>query len=404
MLWMIAWRNVWRNKKRSAIIICAIAFGLWAGLLTMALSLGWAEQAVNSAIATRLSHFQIHREGFLAHKEIGLTIPDGNRVLDEVRRLPGVRAAVGRSVVAGMASSAATGTGVEIYGVVPDEEKKVTDLYTQMIAGNYFNSDKRNPVIIGERLARKLEVEVGNKIVLTAQMADGNLGAGAFRVVGIYKTVSSMFDQATVFARRDDLDRIFGLQDGIHEIALLVDDVKNMDEFSPRLKAAFPDLVVNSWKDLAPELGMTTEMTDQMLYIFLIIILLALVFGITNTMLMGVLERIRELGVIMALGMKGIRIFSMIVLETIFLSVMGGLLGILIGAVTIEILSHTGIDLSLFAEGLAAFGTSEILYPVLPFSEYPKVVTLVIVTALVAAIYPGVKAVKLNPVQAIRTY
>jgi putative ABC transport system permease protein len=404
MLWIIAWRNVWRNKKRSAIIIVAIAFGLWAGLLSMGFSLGWVDQMINSAISTRLSHFQLHCQGFLEHKEIGATIPDGNKVLEQVCGIPGVKAATGRVVIAGMASSAATGSGVIIYGITPSEEKTITDLYTQITEGSYFESNRSNQVVIGEKLAERLEVGVGKKIILTAQTTDGKIGAGAFRVVGIYKTVSSLYDQSTVFVQRTDVSQIFGLDDRIHEIALLLNDVNKVDELTPIIQSKFPELKVSSWKDLAPELAMSIEMTDQMLYIFLIIILLALVFGITNTMLMGVLERVREFGVVMALGMKGLRIFSMIVLETVFLSILGGILGIIFGAVTIGILSHTGIDLSLFEAGLSQFGSSSIIYPFLPLSKYPTVVALVIATALVSATYPGIKAVRLNPVQAIRTY
>ena len=404
MLWNISWRNVWRNKKRSAIIIFAITFGLWAGIVTMGFYGGMLEQIVESAIDTRVAHIQIHAPGFRAHKEVAKVIPNASQAIEIAKKIPDVKFVSGRSIVAGMASSAVTGSGVEIFGIVPDDERNISEIYNLIEEGTYFDTKKRNPAVIGRKLAQKLEVKVGNKIVLTAQGRGGDIDAGAFKVVGIYKTVATTFDEATVFARQEDVDRIFRLEGGIHEIAVMTDDVLLADSLKPKLVEALPDLEVSRWSDIAPDLAMMTEATQQMLYVFMIIILLALVFGITNTMLMSVLERVREIGVVMALGMKHLKIFAMIVIETICLSMIGGVLGIIAGAVTMKLMAHTGIDLSVVSEGLNEWGMSEYVYPVLAAAEYPRIAIMVIVTAVIASIYPAIKAVRLNPVEAIRTY
>jgi len=404
MLLNLSWRNVWRNKKRSVIIIAAIALGLWAGIFNLGFYEGMLRQMVDAAISSRVSHIQIHAPGFREHKEIGLTVPDGERVLEDVRSIDGVKSAAGRSVLSGMASSPALGTGAVIYGIIPDDEKRISDIYEQMVEGTYFETKKRNPVIIGKKLADELEVEIGNKIVLTAQIPDGSIGAGAFRVVGIYKTVSSFFDESTVFAQQEDIDKTFELEGAIHEIAIMGRDNDVIFPITDGLKEKYPDLKCETWKEIAPDLAYSTDASGQMIFIFMIIIMLALVFGITNTMLMGVLERVRELGVVIALGMKPGKVFWMILLETVFLSIIGGILGISTGWGTIAILNKTGIDLSIVAEGLAAFGIGTTLYPVLPAADYFSIAFMVVITAIAAAIYPGIKAVKLNPVQAIRTY
>jgi len=190
----------------------------------------------------------------------------------------------------------------------------------------------------------------------------------------------------------------------IHEIAIIAKNIKQIEPLAAELKASYPDLDVATWQEIQPEMGVMTAMTEEWLLIFLLIILLALVFGITNTMLMGVLERVRELGVVIALGMNHARIFAMILLETIFLSSIGGALGILLGAGTVAVLARTGLDLSIVEAGLAAFGASSILYPSLPLYEYFIIAALVIAAAMIAAIYPAIKAMRLNPVAAIRTY
>ncbi|MCP4633718.1 MAG: ABC transporter permease [candidate division Zixibacteria bacterium] len=404
MIWSISWRNVWRNKKRSGIIMCAVAFGLWAGLLTSAVMYGMNEQMVSSAIESRISHIQIHQKGFRDFKEIDLHIPDNESIIEKIRNNDDIEFVTARSVLKGMASSPIAGRGIEIYGINPDEEKHVTTIYKKIIEGEYFGTKYRNQIVIGQELAEKLNVKAGKKIVLTAQSADGDISAGAYRVVGIFKTASSAFDKTTVFGLHKDIDKVFGLGGAIYEISINAKDINKIDELTASMKDDYPALDVASWKQLEPEMGMMTDMTNQFLFIFMVIILIALAFGITNTMLMGVIERVREFGVIIALGMKHGKIFNMILLETIFLSVIGGLVGIIFSILTVKILSNTGIDLTIVSTGLAAFGIDKIIYPVLPIATYPVIGLLTVFTAIISAIYPGVKAVRLNPVTAIRTY
>ncbi len=404
MITIIAWRNIWRNRKRSAIMICAIAFGLWAALFSAGIMYGMLEQMVTSAISTRTADIQVHQKGFKSFREIGFTIPDGPQVLSNLRRMPGIKAAVGRTVIAGMASSPTTAMGIIIYGILPKEETQVSDIHSKIIEGSYFQSNVTNSVILGAGLAKKLGIKTGNKIVLTAQEIDGTIGQGAFRVVGIFKTVSSEFDKTTVFALRPDIKRVFSLGNDIHEIAIITSKASEVDAVASEISSSFPSLDVATWKELEPELGLSMGMTREMLYIFLIIVLLAMVFGITNTMLMSVIERVRELGMLISLGMKHGRIFMMITLESVLISIIGAVIGIGLGAATISLFSRIGIDLSVVSSGLAAFGMSEILYPLLPTGEYPVVVGLVILTAILAAIYPAIKAASLEPVEALKTY
>jgi ABC-type lipoprotein release transport system permease subunit len=404
MIATIAWRNIWRNGRRSGILIAAIAFGIWAGLLEMAFMNGMANQQVEAAIRTRTSHIQIHMPGFLAHKDVTRFIPAGDSVLAALQRRPDVDAAAGRTVLGGMASSATTARGVVVYGVDPAAERRLTDVPDRIVGGDYFGVDKRDPVVIGERLAEKLGIELGRKIVITGQGGDGEISAGAFRVVGIFRTANSAFDESAVFARRADLARTFALGGELHEIAIRVRQTGGIDTVADALHRDYPGLDVATWRDLSPEVALTNESTQEMNYIFLVVILIALVFGVTNTMLMGVLERTRELGVVIALGMRPAPVFAMVLIETILLSVVGGLAGAVLGVASIAWLGHAGIDLSFVSSGLAAFGMDRVIYPAMPASEYPWVVLLVIATAIVASIYPGWKAVRLDPVRAIRSY
>jgi len=404
MLLVLAWKNIWRNKKRSLIILTAIALGLWAGLFSVAISIGVWEATINTTIDRNLSHIQIHTKEFKDESLISNYIPDGNSIINEIRADEKVKEVSGRVLIEGMASSTTSSGGVNIVGVNPEREGKATTISTYIKEGNFFESKKRNPIVVGHKLADKLGLKLGSKVVLTFQNVDTTLTYVAFRIVGIFKTESSIFDQSHLFVKKSDIYPIMESQPIVSEIAIRLNSSNDLDSVYSKINQSNPALVVETWKQLAPELEFTYEMLILELEIFLGIILAALLFGITNTMLMSVMDRVREFGVLMAVGMKRIRVFMLIIFETFVLSIFGGLIGMGLGALTIWYLSDKGIDLSIFSEGLNAWGMPTQMYPVLPIYFYFLLVVMIIATAIIAAIYPSIKTIKLHPAEAIRTY
>lgn len=404
MLFTLAWKNIWRNKKRSLVILTAITLGLWAGLFSVAVMIGSWDTTVNSTVDRYLSHIQIHTKEFKDENLISFYIPHGNEISDEIKKLKEVKDVSARVIIEGMASSPTSSRGVSIIGVDPISEKSVTTIADKIVDGDYFNGIKKNPVMIGERLAEKLGLKLRSKLVLSFQGIDTTLTYAAFRVVGIYKTESSQFDEANVYVRKIDLYSVMNSKPIVNEIAIRLNKLANLDTTLVMLKKSFAPLVVESWKDLAPELSMMYEYLIVELEIFLAIIMAALLFGITNTMLMSVLDRVREFGVLLAVGMKRMRVFLLIMIETVILSLIGGIIGMAMGSLTIWYFSDKGIDLTLFSEGLSAWGMPTILYPILPTYFYGILTTMIIATAIFAAIYPSVKTIKLRPADAIRTY
>ena len=404
MLFLLAWKNVWRNKKRSLIILIAIALGLGCGLFASGVMFGMWDSTVNSAIDRDLSHIQIHSEKFIKENLIGNYIPDGTGLSSQIKKIKGVEAVSERTIVEGMAASATSSSGVEIKGIIPDEEKNVTSVAASIKEGKYFEGVSRNPVVIGKELAKKLDLKLHSKLVLSFQGLNGDIIYAAFRIAGIFETESSLFDKTNVFVRQQDLTKLIGGKTIIHEIAVRLTSVQIMDPVVKQLRSMYKDLSVETWKQLAPELDLMYGTLQLELNIFLGIILFALLFGITNTMLMSVMERIRELGVLMAVGMKRVRVFVLIIIETIFLSISGGIVGMILGAASIWLTAQKGINLSLFSQGLSSYGISSHLFPSLPADFYSTLFIMIIITAIVSAIYPAIKAVKLNPASAIRTY
>jgi len=403
MIPSFAWRNLWRNKLRSFIIIGAVTLGIFAGIFLTAFTNGMVNSRIQSIISTEMSHIQIHQPGFLDNDQFSLVIANADSVVNLVRETPDVVAASKRIIINSMVASAETGTGVKIIGIDPENEIKVTDLSSKIFSGKYIDSADRNPVVISERLAQKLKVSLKNKIIITVQDVNKNITGGAFRIVGIFRTDNSMFDEANVFVRGTDLSRLTGLKGHeAHEIAILLNK-NETDDVTKILSGMFPNLEVKSWKQLSPEAGYLVSAMNQYMFIFIIVILIALCFGIINTMLMVIMERIHELGMLMAIGMNRVRVFAMIMLETVFLSLTGGISGLIIGYTAIKYFAKAGINLYFWKEAFSELGYSAYIYPVTDTKTMAITVILVMIAGIISALYPAYKALKLNPSEAIRT-
>jgi ABC-type lipoprotein release transport system permease subunit len=364
---------------------------------------GMLEQRINKVINTEISHLQIHHPDFRKSSDFEDYIPEGESFTEQVRQLEAVVGVSNRIVVQSMVSSAETAAGVMILGVDPDQEQKVTNLYTKIIDGAYFEGISRNPVVIGKKLAEKLNVKIRSKIVITAQDLDNNIMSGAFRVAGIFTTNNNMYDESHIFVRYSDLVRLTAFPEGAgHEIAVSIRDNEQLQTIQKSIQTISGDNEVLNWKELSPEMNYMTESMDLYMYIFILIILLALLFGIINTMLMVVMERTKEIGMLLAIGMHRSKIFSMIVLESVMLSLVGGLLGIAVGAAVARIRSHHPIDLSQWAAGYEAIGYDSFVYLKLQPELLVNVALMVIFTGIIAALYPAYKALRNDPADALR--
>lgn len=409
MIWSIAWRNVWRNKLRSLVIIIAVTIGLFGGVASYAFAVGLMLQRVEAAISNEISNIQIHNPDYLVNEEVKFTIDDKEKIVSRIKELDGVKAVSSRIKVLAMASTAETGTGIMLNGIDAENEKQVTKLSEQLIEGEYISDQNRIPIVIGQKLALKLNARLKSKIVITTSNTEGVLTYGAFRVVGIYHTDNDMFDEMNVFVKKSELADLLGISNSeVNEIAISLYDYDQSIPIANILKDQFKDeiqqnqLVIRPWTEITPSLNAMIKMMDYFSYIFIIIILIALAFGIVNTMLMVVMERLKELGMLKAIGMNNKRLFSMIMLETIFLSIVGGLFGLLFSYLTILYFGYYGLNLDSIKEGYNAIGFSSVIYPKAAFSFYIGTTGLVIVTAILASIYPARKALKLNPAEAIQ--
>ena len=401
MLLKISWRNVWRNKSRSLIVISSIAVGVWALVAGTGFMNGFMVSYISDSITYNTSNVQVHNAEFSADKDINLYISNATEKTAHLNQIPGVNAATKRVIVNGMIASAKKASGVEIRGLDIVNEQQVTHLDSALINGAYFEGVKRNPVILGAKLAEELNVKIRSKIVLTFSDSEGEMVSGAFRVVGIIKVSAINLNEFTAFVRDSDIQPLLGIGNNYHEIAVVTETLIPEQQIISEYKKTYKEDLVQGWREIAPELAYASDMFANMLYILMGVILTALVFGIVNTMLMAVLERIKELGMLMAVGMLKSKVFFMILVETIFLGLVGTPIGLLLGYLNVSYYQVTGVDLTEYSEGLEAFGYSSELFPYLEPSVYITVSIGVFITTIIAAAYPAYKAISLKPVEAL---
>ena len=407
MLISLAWKNIWRNKVRSGIMMMAILLGLTGGMFISAINVGMMNQRIQSAIENEVSNLQVHNPHFLLEKELADTISDVANIIQTLESNKDVKAVASRIKITGMAQSAAKASGITIMGVDPDKEMQVTGLYKFVpdSMGTFFGEEKKNAVVIGNKLAEELKVGLRSKLILLFQTERGEVTQEAFRITGIFKTKNSAFDQTTVFVRDKELAAAIGFSSfKSHEIAVALRNDSSNNSVVQSLTRQFPSSKTESWKKIMPELGMMADSANMMLYVLMIIILAALFFGIVNTMMMSVLERTRELGMLMALGLSKGRLFRLIMLESVLLSLTGALMGMLFSYGLIRYYDHYGFDLSKFASGMEKIGYDAIIHPSLDVEFYVVLTILVFITGIVSAVFPVSTALRLKPVVAIRVF
>ncbi len=402
MLFTIAWRNLWRHRTRSLAIIASVALGVWSGAFIVSLYYGMGNERVRIAIEEEVSHIQVHhpkfREDFEAAWNFRLDSLD-----EAMRKTPGIKAWSLRTTAQGMLANAAGSNGVQINGVDPAAEVATRKFDGFIVDGAYFDPEKRNQILIGKKLADKMKLTPGAKIVLTFLDPEQNIQAGAFRICGIYQSSNAPLDERNVYVKQSEFNELLDMPGRGNEAAVLLQDETFLPAVLTSLQQQLPGLQVESWRSISPETDLIISSLDISSLIIIVIIVLALAFGIINTMLMAVLERTREIGMLMAIGMTKPRLFSMVVLETIMLTMAGCPIGFGLAWTVNEWLSKNGLNLGNIAGNtMKDFGFGAIIYPDLPGFKVGQIIITVFITALLASVFPAWKALTMRPVEAIK--
>ncbi|MFZ1082662.1 MAG: ABC transporter permease [Candidatus Kryptoniota bacterium] len=402
MISRIAWRNILRSKRRSLILIISIMIGVMTMILTDGFSVGMMRQMLTNQIGADAGYIQVHKKGYQTNPALKNSIADPIVVQEGLTKLSSSCKISERLRTFGLISSANNSSGVSIVGVDPNAERKVTTIYKYIDDGTYL-SDKPDQIVLSTSTAEKLKIGLGDKVVIMASRLDGGVGSEACRVVGLFETFDSGFDQSHVYVPLQTARQMLGAQDRVSEFVVNPVDAKQTDAIAALLKSALPgSYEVLTYKQMLPLLVMQLQLYYETIYIFYVIIAIALIFGIVNTMLMAVMERTHEFGVDMAIGMSNKKLFIMILIESAYLGLTGTVVGLVAAFAIFIPLSYSGWNLAMFSESLKSLGVGTTIYPIMTASSLANTIIIIPLATIVGAIYPALRAVKLQPVEAIR--
>ena len=400
----LALRSVFRNPKRSLLTASATAFGLAAYLFLYAFADGFFEQMIQNSTQQLSGHVQVMHRGHARDLDPALQISDSRRLLNELKNVPGIAAATPRVLTRAMVANAHKSLPIDLVGIRPDSERQVTGLWRYVQEGHYVVGGE-NGIVIGRKLARDLGARPGDKLVLTVQQAGGELSSAAFPVVGIFRTGSDLFDGQYAFVDLPRAQQLLGLApDTVSRIVIKLQDRSQSAAVAQALSQRFAgsDLGAMDWQALLPTVVQMIAMSKVDFYLILAVVFLVVAIGVMNTMVMSVMERSREMGVMLALGTRGWQLLISILFEAFFLALLGMAMGALLGYLLAFWLHRTGIDLTSIARSLEAIpGITDRVYPVLIVSHVWLPSLLLFVFAVLVSLFPAARAARLDPVEAI---
>jgi len=402
----LAWRNLWRNKRRTWLTVSAIAFITLLMVFLITLQLGSYDLMIDSSLRIFTGQMQVQREGYLEKPQIRTVIPDARDLAQRLRADPAL-ARIGVAVRAqafALASSANRSFGVQVVGSEPDFEPTVSTLPHQIKTGRWLNGLRAQEVVLGSTLAQNLRIQVGDELTLLGAAMDGSVAATVLPVVGIFESGMVDLDRVTVTVPLETFQEIFGMGRNAHAIVLLAPDLKQLPTIHAKVEREVPPtprLVVLDWERLIPGLKQLTQ-ADWTTGWFMYIALIAVVtFSILNTFIMSVLERTREFGIMLALGATPLRIGSLVFTETVLLALLGLGIGIGLGVAVAGFLSVYGFTYPGLKELMGQYGLPGLIYPQLSMTSILLGPVVILVFILVAALYPALRIRKLEAVEAI---
>lgn len=413
-LLQLAWRNLWRNRRRTFITMAAIAFGYAMLLFVACLMAGLRWQMIQNGTCLVMSQIQVHAPGYYPNRSLQKTLggrqgTDVSAMLASIAADRRVNAVAPRVYGYGLLSAAHRSAGVELMGVVPEQEPKITTLNTQISKGSYLSARLPKGVVIGDKLASTIGIELNSEIVLLTQAADGSMGNDVYTVVGILHTGLDDVDRGLVLMSLSSLQDLLHLAPGrIHEVGIKLNHITAATTVAAALEVRLPKTIpvrVMAWPELAPELANYVQFNHGVTVVLFFIFFLVAVIGVMNTMLMAVYERTREFGMLMAVGMRPAQVIRLILTEAAGLAVASLLLGATLGVPLLWYLQVHGLDLG-GATGevvsVAGVVVGHLWYGRQDFPAYSQAALGLAATALVSALYPAWRAAQLRPTEAMR--
>lgn len=426
-MWKLAWRHLWRNRTRTIIITSAIALTLWLTLAQLGISDALHAKMEVAAVKTAGGSVLIHADGYWELQTSDMVIRDPSQIIAQGQKLPGVEAVVQRVYISGLLTSPRGSAGVRLVGIYPDAEKRLQDMSPFVSAGEWLQQPTsspnnaptpakgfaKKPIVLGSGVVEALEIKLGDRVVLTATQPSGEVTRVLFHLSGILHTGTQAVDDSAAYTGLEEAREVLGEASALTQVALVLSDDKQRDQTRDALQNALgPEaakgLELLTWSEAMPDMVGFIEIDDAFMYIYTVIIFVIVAFGIANTFLMSVMERVRELGLLSALGLTPRRIFTLVLSETVLLSALSVSVGVGLALLSHSYLASTGVDLKdLYDMDMDVGGvtlTDTLIQSTIYWDRWAFACGFVVFMVTISGLYPAWRASRQDPAEAMRTY
>lgn len=395
----LAWRNLWRRGSRTLIAMLAVAIAVASLVVLGSLFRAWGNSAFERTVEALTGHGQIHADGYLDDPTVDHVMAPPGGALAAALSDQVIAAWAPRVVAPALIRSERENAPVTVYGVDPGREASTSFLKPGVVDGAPLDNPGAADLVMGRLLADRLQVDIGHRVVIAAQDVNGDIAEIGVRVVGFFRGQPDLQKYA-VFMPIAKAQAFLGLDGKISEVAFLAADRDSIDAATTLLAGAAPDLDVRRWDELQPFAKAVVDLAEGTNAIWLSVSFVLVAFGLINTLMMAVFERMREFGLMQALGMKPALLLTQVLLESTYLVTLGTLVGAAAGAGIVRIFAG-GLDLGRLGVGAQAFGAGQVIYPELRIGELAVACAVVVGLSIVASLYPALRAARRVPVDVL---
>lgn len=404
MMLKIAFRNIFRQKRRTVLTALAMIVGFTLSSIVIGLSDGAYSNVIEMFTGNRIGHIQVHRAGYLDKPSIYKTISDYESIGETIQNEVGVAAWTPRVYTGGLGSVGERSTAVRIIGIDVTRENKATKFNKKVIEGDTLTETASREVVIGKKLAKTLSATIGSKIVLFSQAADGSIANDEYTIVGIADSGDDITNRVACYLHIHDVQELFALEGRIHEIVVIVSNINKVENVANAISDRLADttLEILPWYQVVKSFYDAMQKDKQGDAVARFIIMFIVAIGVLNTVLMSVMERTREYGILKAVGTKPIQVFWLVIYEVGIIAVGSIVIGAMLGVLFNYLLSVYGVS---YAEGFTMAGVEfGKMYGEVNISCLMIPATTVFVSALIVSLFPAIKAARIMPAKAMRIH
>jgi len=404
----MAWRNIWRNPRRSILTMAAIAFACLLLVFMLSWQFGSYDSMINSAVKIHTGHLQIQAKGYQDKRSIHLVVTDPMQVGEVLKDIPEVDEYTFRANAFSLVSSRDRTYGIMVTGIDPGREAKVSTIKHLIRQGKYLSDNDNNKALIGEILAKNMKATLGDELVVLGQGRDGSVAATVMTVEGIFSSGQDVFDRSSIQITLQNFQDIYAMRGAVHEVVILGKSLNAVQKIKETVAAEIPKinnkhhLVVLDWMELLPGLVEGIQMDLYGALIFYLILVIVVAFSILNTFLMSIFERTREFGVMLAIGATPGRLMKLLLLESTTMTMLGIIFGIIAGSLITWYFQINGIIISGTSDIMSQFGMPERMYPRLSLRSLVIGPSVVLIITFLTALYPTLKVRRFCPVEAMK--